>query len=249
MKKHNWQEIQKFCDEKERSWRDIRDHFGVLNGSIANAVIKGKLVVSDKRNKNRGKVSFDVNEAQKYYDEGHTWVEVAKHVGSSESTITRACSWDLLKARTRSEAGKLSQKRKPRNHSEETKKKISKARIKFLKENPDKVPYLLNHYSKGMSYPEKYFEKLFRNEKIELTYHHRIGLYQLDFADVERKLDIEIDGNQHNFDPRIVKSDIRRTNWLVSRGWKVYRICWSFWQRKTREEKEEAVLEIRDFLK
>ena len=32
--------------------------------------------------------------------------------------------------------------------SQEHKNKISISRIKFLKENPDQVPYLLNHYSK-----------------------------------------------------------------------------------------------------
>ena len=40
-----------------------------------------------------------------------------------------------------------------KKHTEETKRKISEIRKKYLFENPDKVPYLLNHYSKGESYP------------------------------------------------------------------------------------------------
>lgn len=46
-------------------------------------------------------------------------------------------------------------------HSEETKRKISEIRKKFLLEHPDKVPYKLNHSSK-QSYPEKFFENFFK---------------------------------------------------------------------------------------
>jgi len=51
-----------------------------------------------------------------------------------------------------------------KKHSQETKDKISKSRIKYLMEHPDKVPYLLNHSSR-MSYPEK----IFKNALIEMN--------------------------------------------------------------------------------
>jgi very-short-patch-repair endonuclease len=143
---------------------------------------------------------------------------------------------------------KMSASSKGRIHSEETKKKISKSRKQFLTENPDKVPYLMNHYSKGDSYPEKYFEEAFKSEGINLIKKYRIGLYELDFCCPEKKVDIEIDGDQHYLDTRIVASDIKRNEYLKNLGWKVYRIKWSEYQTKTFEQKHNIILEIKNLL-
>lgn len=72
-----------------------------------------------------------------------------------------------------------------KQHKEESKQKISQSRINYLNDNPDKVPYKLNHYSKGPSYPELYFEELFKKEKIYLVKEYQISKYQLDFADID----------------------------------------------------------------
>ena len=128
--------------------------------------------------------------------------------------------------------------------SKETKEKISKSRIKYLKENPDKVPYVLNHYSKGPSYAEKYWKKIFEINGLNLQEEHRVYLYSLDFADVDKKIDIEIDGEQHYLDERIVESDKKRTAYLEEHGWKVIRIRWSTYSQKTRKEKELFVNEL-----
>lgn len=127
-----------------------------------------------------------------------------------------------------------------KKHSTETREKISKARKKFLKENPDKVPYLLNHSSK-ISYPEQYFKELFENEKIELEFKYRIGTYELDFADPINKIDIEIDGSQHKLDLRIVEHDIKRDKYLNDLGWVVYRIYWPEWKKLTFVEKKKKL--------
>lgn len=111
-----------------------------------------------------------------------------------------------------------SQKGRPgRKHTEEEKQKISKSRKAYLSANPDKVPYLLNHSSKE-SFPETYFKELFVAEGIFLEYHHQISKYELDFCDVEKKIDIEIDGEQHYVDSRIKQSDIDRTAYLEGLG-------------------------------
>lgn len=89
-----------------------------------------------------------------------------------------------------------------RTLSDETKEKISKSRIKFLKENPDMVPYKLNHYSKGPSYPELYWQGILDSYGIEYTQEYRLSLYSLDFAILDKKIDIEIDGDQHYLDNR-----------------------------------------------
>ena len=128
---------------------------------------------------------------------------------------------------------------------EETKKKISKGRIKFLEENPNMVPYLLNHSSKE-SYPEKYFTVLFEKEGIKIEKNHRIGLYELDFFILDSKIDLEIDGDQHYLDNKIVESDKRRTKFLEDNGWKIIRIKWSEYKSKSFEKKMEFIKELKN---
>ena len=131
-----------------------------------------------------------------------------------------------------------------KTHTEETKEKISRARKEFLSEHPEKVPYVLNH-SSITSYPEQYFIELFRKEGIALIYHYRISKYELDFCDLDRKVDIEIDGDQHYLDKRIKQSDIERDNYLQSLGWKVVRIKWSDYQKLSTEDRKKVIASIR----
>jgi very-short-patch-repair endonuclease len=144
---------------------------------------------------------------------------------------------------------KFSRSMTGRKHSEETKKRISEIRIKYLKDHPDKVPYLLNHYSKGDSYPEKYFEELFLKENIPLKKKKQIGIYQLDFYNEELMLYVEIDGDQHYLDKRIVDSDIRRSKFLKDLGWKEFRIKWSHYQTLSYEDKNKIILEIKSLMR
>lgn len=118
-----------------------------------------------------------------------------------------------------------------RKHSEQTKDKIRQSRIKFLEANPEMVPYKLNHYSNGPSYPEIYWKGVLDSNDITYTEQYRIGMYAIDFAIVDGKIALEIDGDQHYLDPRIVESDIRRTNKLQELGWKVVRVKWSDYQK------------------
>lgn len=137
--------------------------------------------------------------------------------------------------------------KKGRSHSDETKKKISESRIKYLKENPDKVPYLLNH-SRKESYPEKYFKDLFKKEKIEVEEKIRVGLYELDFCIKNKKINIEIDGDQHYLDKKIIKSDEKRTKYLEDDGWDVIRIKWSDYQKMNNDEKINFIQNLKDYL-
>lgn len=68
-----------------------------------------------------------------------------------------------------------------KKHSEETKRKISEARKKYLNEHPDKVPFKLNHSSKE-SYPEKYFRTWLKKENLFEKQEFQIDRYTLDFA-------------------------------------------------------------------
>ena len=51
---------------------------------------------------------------------------------------------------------------------------------------------------------------------------HPIGPFIADFACVDRKLIVEVDGATHSTDAEIAK-DMRRTEWLESEGWRVIR--------------------------
>jgi len=115
-------------------------------------------------------------EIQEYYDSGKFWKDIIKEFKITNYLVNHAVKNNLLKLRSRSESTKLERKLNYRTTSDETKKKISETRIKYLKENPDKVPYLLNH-SRNESYPEKYFNELFNKENIPVIKKYRIGLY------------------------------------------------------------------------
>lgn len=130
---------------------------------------------------------------------------------------------------------------KGRKHSEETKKKISDIRKEYLKNNPDKVPYKLNHSHKE-SYPETYFKPLLK----DFIFQYQIPgtLYCADFANPIEKYIIEIDGEQHYVDSRIVNHDTIRNNKLTELGWNVSRIRWSSFQKLQSIEKEEIIREL-----
>ena len=132
-----------------------------------------------------------------------------------------------------------------RYHSEETKKKISESRKKYLNEHPDKVPFKLNHSSKE-SYPEKYFREWLQKENIFSEREYQVGLYTLDFAWPERKIYLEIDGSQHHLD-WMMKHDEERTKKLSELGWTcIQRIYWPDYQKLSKNEKEKYLNSLKE---
>lgn len=115
-----------------------------------------------------------------------------------------------------------------------------------MKNNPNKIPYLLNHSSK-MSYPEQYFMEVFKNEGIDLKYHKMINRYELDFYNDNLKKYVEIDGEQHYLEDSIIR-DKKRTEYLSSLGWVGMRIRWSEYQKKNEKERKELIMQIKEFM-
>ena len=106
--------------------------------------------------------------------------------------------------------------------SQEHKDKISHSRKEYLNNNPGNIPYLLNHSSKE-SYPEKKFrEELEKRNIVGWKYNYPIKRYSLDFAFLEKMIDVEIDGNTHNQTSVAQKDKIRDTT-LTEIGWTVIR--------------------------
>lgn len=136
---------------------------------------------------------------------------------------------------------------KGHKHSDQTKVKIGLGVKKFLTENPDMVPYIRNHSSKE-SYPEEYFTELFIRENIKLIKQFAVGSYHLDFCDPNKKIDVEIDGDQHYLDTKIINHDKIRNEFLENNGWTIYRIRWSSYKVMTDKEKTHVINYIKQLL-
>ena len=76
-----------------------------------------------------------------------------------------------------------------------------------------------------MSYPEKIAKSILEKNKIKYEYEYPFHPYFIDFAIIEYKIAIEIDGKQHNLPERVI-SDSKKDLKLVENGWTVYRIKW-----------------------
>lgn len=112
---------------------------------------------------------------------------------------------------------------KERICSDQTRDKIRKARLKYMKNNPDQTSWRLGG---KMSYPEKLFsEALYKYgyfNKFEIIREKSFFPYYADFAFENVKIVIEIDGSQHNLIER-KKQDILKDQLIVQNGWRVIR--------------------------
>ncbi len=66
---------------------------------------------------------------------------------------------------------------------------------------------------------------------------HPVGKYILDFACIEARLAIEVDGGQHS---EMQNQDNVRTAWLETQGWKVVR----FWNNEVLQNIEGVLEEV-----
>jgi len=69
---------------------------------------------------------------------------------------------------------------------------------------------------------------------------HPCGQYIIDFACLENKLGIEVDGGQHDSN---VEKDNLRTQWLASHGWTILR----FWNHEVLKEIEAVLAEVNQY--
>ena len=160
---------------------------------------------------------------------------------------TLNCKLNPFEEKRKIRIEKIRKKATGKKHSKKTRKLLSINKIKFLKENPDKVPYLLSRKN-GKSYPEEYFEKCFESLKISLKFHLRVGRFELDFYNEISKICIEIDGEQHYKNNILSIGDINRTIYLEKLGWKVIRIRWSIWVKLSKLEKIKILNAIKKII-
>lgn len=99
-----------------------------------------------------------------------------------------------------------------------------------------------------ISYPEKFWIEVLKNNSITYKHNYHFGKYFLDFY-IEinnRKIDLEIDGKQHNYSDRIIK-DKERDEFVSSNCIEIYRVSWN--SINTEKGKIEMKEKIDNFLK
>ncbi|GJQ44081.1 MAG: hypothetical protein JETCAE03_35790 [Ignavibacteriaceae bacterium] len=118
-------------------------------------------------------------------------------------------------------------------------KKLSNAMKKAHKEGRHPGWAHINLNKERKSYPEKFIFDVFTNNKIFEKYtvveKLPVNKYFLDFAIIDLKLDIEIDGEQHYRNEDSIKHDKIRNEFLLTKGWKIYRINWKEFNKKKKE--------------
>lgn len=92
------------------------------------------------------------------------------------------------------------------------------------------TPYIKNfsrQLRRDMTDAEKHLWRRIRTQQLGIKFRrqHPVANYILDFACIELKLAIELDGGQHG---ELQTQDNARTLWLESQGWKVLR----FWNNE-----------------
>jgi very-short-patch-repair endonuclease len=156
--------------------------------------------------------------------------------GKGTNQYTKAKELGLPKPELSAETRwKLGNAWRGKHLTEEIKQKMSKT-MKEKIINGEFTPGYKNNHSSKMSYPEKYFMEVLKD--LPVKYNYQVGLYQLDFAIPEKMVYVEIDGEQHYCDKRIVEHDKERTENLNSLGWKcLKRVRWSEFQKLSQDDK------------
>lgn len=245
--KYDWKLIQEAYDNG-LTWRELTEKFNCSNGTLVDAKKRGyfttrsksEAAIKRKRSSRPRLPKYDWTVIQAAHDNGLTWRQLTNDFGCSASTLYYAVKRGDLVPRTKSEAMR-GKKRNPL--SENHKQKISNSRRKWLENNPDKVPYLINHSSKE-SYPEKIFRNALTAAELDgWTQNYQHGIYQYDFAFVDAKLDIEIDGGTHTLE-KVKRIDARRDEWSISQGWKVLR----FPAKRVKEDVVSCINQVKQVL-
>lgn len=162
--------------------------------------------------------------------------KIAKKLDIAASTIFNYCvSGDIRFKKDGRDF--VANSNRGKHHTEKTKRKISESRKRYIEEHPDSMPYKKYHYTNGESYAERYFREWMEKESIKYLAQQQLGLYTLDF--LVGNIDLEIDGEQHCNDKRIVESDERRNKYVEEQGLKVIRVRWSHYKKLSQEEKHD----------
>lgn len=168
--------------------------------------------------------------------------DIHKSIGRSWAKGLTANTDERIKKRTDNfnKNEKLSEHKNKRQTcffvSKETREKISKKQ----KENYRGKSRYATAREGRKSYAEQYFDSIFTD--CERNYH--VDRFFLDYAWIEKKVYIEVDGEQHYTEDGL-KRDKERTMILENLGWKcLKRIRWSEYQKMNFDERKEFLENI-----
>jgi very-short-patch-repair endonuclease len=168
--------------------------------------------------------------------------EIGKKFNIGKNTVIKVLG---DKKRSISEGVKIARKKYPERYicSEETKEKIRVKRIQFMKNNPDKTAWRTSN----LSYPEKLFleklEVLNWGQKYSIIREYCVFPYFIDFAFINEKVAVEIDGSQHLLEER-KKNDDKKDDLLLKDGWSVIRIT----DKEVKNNLDKVMEEINNIL-
>lgn len=91
-----------------------------------------------------------------------------------------------------------------------------------------------------LSYPEFIAKNKLEEIGIPFEREYSMGKYFIDFAIIQKKIAIEIDGQQHNI-PERIKTDKEKDLFIKSQGWEIFRI--KFPGENIRERIDQIILE------
>jgi very-short-patch-repair endonuclease/ribosomal protein L37AE/L43A len=96
----------------------------------------------------------------------------------------------------------------------------------------------MSRWNNKASYPEEFFMKVIENEFEDKNYKYEypVGIYSLDFAWIEKKKVIEIDGEQHQRFEEYQERDKRKDEFLKNNNWQILRISWKDMCNETKQK-------------
>jgi len=121
---------------------------------------------------------------------------------------------------------------KGKHHTEATKEKIRKGRFKYLKTlNAQVYDCWLRRQQNKMSSLEQWFcdNAIIKHnllEKHDIVNEYPEYPYFIDFAFLNVKLAVELDGKQHFIKQEQAEHDKKREAILINKGWKIFRIAY-----------------------
>jgi very-short-patch-repair endonuclease len=192
--------------------------------STCNAVFNNYRSLSNHKNKCIGiKNIYDI--IQEEYDSGLSLMDLSKKYNISKHTIRIN-----IKTRNNSQASKVAHKRYPDSFiwTDEMRQKQRINRLNYLNKKSGKTAWEKKS-RKELSYLEEWFNKKCeeRNiyEKYDVINEYTIFPYSIDFAFVNEKVAVELDGKCHFINGvKRIEKDIEKDNFLISSGWKIFRI-------------------------
>ena len=167
---------------------------------------------------------------QSYYDQGHNTRKVEKEFKISCSTLFQAKRLGLFKTRTHKEGCVIAQSKPRKPLSEESRQKMSEARKRWNRENPEKVRAIFSRLSKTKSIPCEHLKNWLKQREISFVEEYQPlfeenRFYSIDIAFPDKKIGVEVNGDMHyGRDGNLREYYQIRHDTIESRGWKLYEI-------------------------